>query len=102
MPVPDVRRDHDHFSRLKTDRGLSFFLIPAFACRTDQQLSAAACGVMNMPVVAAPRLKRNVGQMQPVFRLCQRIEIRISDEVLRIGGVFKSESEYVLRVERFF
>ena len=46
------------FSRLRL---FAFFLIPAFAVYTQKNLSAAFVSAVNVPVIAAARLKSDVG-----------------------------------------
>ena len=65
VPVLDVGGDHDDAALLQADGGLALFLIPALACGADQQLAAALGGVVDVPVVAAARLKGNVGPNSP-------------------------------------
>ena len=52
MTVPGVR----------LTAGFALLLIPALAGGADQQLTAAAFGVVDMPVVPAARLKGDIGQ----------------------------------------
>ena len=54
VPVLDVGRDGDHGAGGQADGRFALFLVPAFACGTNQQLAAALGGVVDVPVVAAP------------------------------------------------
>ena len=53
VPVLHVGGDHDDAARLQADGGLALLLIPALAGGTQQQLAAAFCRVVDVPVVAA-------------------------------------------------
>ena len=53
VPVLDVGRDGDHGAGGQADGRFALFLVPAFACGTNQQLAAALGGVVDVPVVAA-------------------------------------------------
>ena len=53
VPVLDIRRNGDDIADAQTLRGLALLLIPALAVNTDEQLSAAALRVVDVPVVAA-------------------------------------------------
>ena len=54
VPVLDVGRGGDHGAGGQADGRFALFLVPAFACGTNQQLAAALGGVVDVPVVAAP------------------------------------------------
>ena len=60
MPVLDSRGNSDHRARFQLYGILSPFLIPAGSPDTDQDLAAALLCMMDMPVVAAARLKRYI------------------------------------------
>ena len=53
VPVLDIGRDRDDRTGLEADSGLPLLLIPALAGGTQQQLSAALGGMVDVPVVAA-------------------------------------------------
>lgn len=53
VPVLDVGRDGDHGAGGQADGGFALFLVPAFACGTNQQLAAALGCMVDVPVVAA-------------------------------------------------
>ena len=53
VPVLDVRGDGDDIAGGQALRGLALLLIPALAVDADEQLSAAALCVVDVPVVAA-------------------------------------------------
>ena len=53
VPVLDIRRNGDDIADAQTLRGLALLLIPALAVNTDEQLSAAALRLVDVPVVAA-------------------------------------------------
>src|SRR5699024_3693570 len=64
MPVLDACRDHYCVAFVQLAGFFAPFLIPAAAADAQQHLSAAFVGMMDMPVVAAARLKRHVGDEQ--------------------------------------
>ena len=107
MPVLDVRRNHDDAALVQADRRLALFLIPAFACGAEQQLTAARSRVMDVPVVAAARLKGDVRREQTGLGVGQRVQKRVADEKLGVGGIGRTRAELVcsaarLRFRRIF
>ena len=57
---------------------------------------------MYMPVVAASRLKCDIGEKYgTLLRIRQRIQIGISDKILCESGIFLTETEYILTVKFF-
>ena len=68
VPVLDVSRNLDDVSGVQTLCGLALFLIPALALNADQHLAAALACVVDMPVVAAARLKGDVVDGQVIVR----------------------------------
>ena len=60
MPVLDLRGNIHYISRMQLLRCLAPFLIVAPACHADKDLPAALCGMMDVPVVPAARLKGDV------------------------------------------
>ena len=61
MPVFDVGGNRDDAALMQADGCFAFFLIPALTGGTDQELTAAFRGKVNMPVIAASGLKRHIG-----------------------------------------
>ena len=57
--------------------------------------------MVDMPVVAASRLKGHVRKEQTAFWVGQGIEKRFADEILRVCGVFSAFSEYILLFKFF-
>lgn len=52
--------------------------------------------MVDVPVVAAARFKGDVSQEYRAFAwIRQRIQIRIADEILGIGGICVSQAEYI-------
>ena len=103
MPVLYLCRNSDHRTRCQADRLFSLFLVPSLTCCTDQKLSATFCRMMNMPVIAAPRLKRNICHKYcTVLWICQWIQIRITDKILCKSCILRSCSKYVLFFKLFF
>ena len=101
VPVLHVRRNGDHRARHKAHGRLALLLIPALAGRADNHLPAALGRVVDVPVVAAARLKGHVGENQTVLRAGQRVEKGIADKILRISRVGLAEAENILRVKLF-
>ena len=88
MPVLDLCRDGDDRAGRQADGGFALLLIPALACSADQNLAAAAFGVVDVPVVAAARLEGDVGQKhRALARFRQWVQIGIADEILGIPGI---------------
>lgn len=103
VPVLHLCWNRDDHTRFKADRLLSFLLIPAAARRADQKLSAAALCMMNVPVVPAPRFKRDVCQKnRRLFRVCEGIQPGIADKILCKCRVLLSHSKYILSVKLLF
>ena len=96
VPVLYFRRYYDHSAGLETYCIFAFFLIPAAACSADKYLSAACRGMMYMPVVAASRLKCDIGKAYSRFAWsCQGIEIGIAGKIPGKSGVFGSGTKYI-------
>ena len=71
-------------------------LIPSLTGGADQQLAAAFFRVVDMPVIPASRLKSDICQKKPAFRLRQRVQIRLSDEIPGIGSVLCPKAKHIL------
>lgn len=95
VPVLDIGRDRDDRTGLEADSGLPLLLIPALAGRADQELASAGRGVMDVPVVAAARLKGDVCKKDGLLRIGQRIEEGRAGKILRVGGVFRAPAKDV-------
>lgn len=72
---------------------LACLLIPALAVYTDQQLTAALGGVVDMPVVPAAGFKSDVGNENGLCGIRQRIEIAFADEILGVACVLLTKTE---------
>ncbi len=71
MLVFHVGRDSNDCTGGEAHSFLALFLIPALAGGADQQLSAAALGVVDMPMIPASGLKGNIGQKyRALTRFC--------------------------------
>ena len=101
MPVADVRGDCDDRSGSQADGLFALFAVPALARSADEHLTAAGFRVVDMPVVAASRLKGHVRKEQTAFLVSQGIEKRFADKILRVCGVFAAFSEYILLFKFF-
>lgn len=95
VPVLDIGRDRDDRTGLEADSGPPLLLIPALAGRADQELASAGRGVMDVPVVAAARLKGDVCKKDGLLRIGQRIEEGRAGKILRVGGVFRAPAKDV-------
>src|SRR5699024_1529499 len=71
---------------------LAPFLIPAAAGGAQENLAAALVGVVNVPVVAAARLKGDVGGGDTVFAR-QHLEIAVAHKILGVGVVGLAQTE---------
>ena len=60
--VIDGLLDDDDVAGVQASRGLAFLLVPAASRDADEDLPAAPGGVVDVPVVAASRLERHVGE----------------------------------------
>lgn len=60
VPVFDLRGNIHHIARMQLLRRFAPFLIVAPACHADKDLPATLCGMMDVPVVPAARLKGDV------------------------------------------
>ena len=60
VPVLDLRGNVHHIARMQLQRRFAPFLIVAPACHADKDLSATLCGMVDVPVVPAARLKGDV------------------------------------------
>ena len=97
MPMLYIGGDGDHHARTKADGLFSVFLIPTFSGCTDEELPSATFGAVDMPMIAAARLKRHIGKKNgAVLRFCQRIEIGLPDEVLCISIVGRSQAKHIV------
>ena len=99
VPVLDIGTDRDDRTGYRTgfeaDSRLPLLLIPALAGRADQELASAGRGVMDVPVVAAARLKGDVCKKDGLLRIGQRIEEGRAGKILRVGGVFRAPAKDV-------
>ena len=62
VPVLDLRRNHNDRAGREAYGFLAFLLVPALACGANKNLPAARFGMVDMPIVAAARLKGDVCQ----------------------------------------
>ena len=60
VPVLDLRGNVHHIARMQLQRSFAPFLIVAPACHADKDLPATLCGMVDVPVVPAARLKGDV------------------------------------------
>ncbi len=88
MPVLDVGGDMDYGAGEYLYRGLAFFLIPATAGYSYEHLAAACVGFVDMPVVAASRLKRDLCEIAvagEIFGVCR---VGLADRKYHRAGEF--------------
>ena len=78
-----------------------FSSVYAFACGADEDLPSAACGVVDVPVVAASRFEAHVEERELAYaRVRERVQEALSREVLREPCVGLSQAEDVRLKER--
>ena len=78
-------------SRFKLTRFFVPFLIPTISCCYEQNLTAAVLCVVNVPVVAAGRLKGYVSDNHLLER--EHIKIALSVEIFGEVNVFTADRE---------
>ena len=91
MPVFDVRRNIDHASGGQFNRVFAPFLIVSSSADAYQHLAAAAFGAVDMPVVAAARLKCHV-VYRDLLRGYRR-EIALTDKETPVRVRFANREE---------
>ena len=82
MPMLYINWYVNAIARFHFDGVLAQFLIITSASHTNQNLSAAARCMVDMPIIAATRLERDVKNINLLLR--QRLQIALSGEILRI------------------
>ena len=60
VPVFYICRDFYDIACFQILCGPAVFLIPPFAVNADEQLTAAACRPVDMPIIAAGRFERDI------------------------------------------
>ena len=98
VPVLHLGGNHHHAAGGQAHGGLAGLLIPALTGGAQQKLPAALFGMMDVPVVAAARLKGHIGGEQAALGVRQGVEEGISNKLLGIGGVGSAGAEHI----RFF
>lgn len=93
VPVLYSRGDSHDIAGLEALRRFALFLIPALAVNADEELSAAALRIVDMPVIAAAGLEGDIYEKHRFARVGERIEIALTDKVLRIGIVGLAQPE---------
>src|SRR5574340_1213580 len=91
MPVLDPGGDLDDGPGLQALGLLPLDLVPAAAGRAQQDLPAAAGGVVDVPIVAAAGLEGHVGDRDALGG--EPLEVALPDEVLGVGVVLLSARE---------
>lgn len=92
VPMLHLWRYMDHVAGAQPLRGLAPCLIPSLAAGAQQDLAPL---VMDVPVVAAARLKGDVCKKDGLLRIGQRIEEGRAGKILRVGGVFRAPAKDV-------
>ena len=97
VPVLDAgAREHDD-ARCERDGVPALLLVPAGAGRADEDLAAAAGGVVDVPVVAAARGEGDVVDADDALGVGHEVvEEAVPGEVLGVGGVGLALAEDVL------
>lgn len=93
VPVLHPRGDVDHVARAQFLCRLSSFLVKPSTGHADEDLPTAAFGVMDMPVVAAARLKRHVVDAHLLGGKGR--EVALTDKELREGVVGGTDGETI-------
>ena len=91
VPMLDPGGNVRKIAGQKTLRGLAPFLKEALPGDADQDLTASPIGVMNVPIVAAARLKGDVTDADLLLRKGRKIAS--SAEIPRIGIVWRADRE---------
>ena len=87
MPMLYVCGNGNHVAGVQFDCGFILFLIPTSAVNAQQNLPAARRCVMNMPVIAALRLERNVCHKHRFLRIGKRFQVRIAHKIFCISRI---------------
>ena len=95
VPVLDISGDDNDVAGFEFLDGFALLLVVALAGDTEKSLTAAFGSLMNVPVVAAARLKGDVGKTNALSGLTKRIEVALTDEILRKFVVRLAEAENV-------
>lgn len=93
VPMLDICGDRYNVAGFQALSGLAVLLVPALAVHTDKQLSAARFSVMDMPIVAAARLKGNIRDKDRLLGVGKRFEIAVADKEFRIIDIWLAQSE---------
>ena len=100
VPVFHVSRNMNNRARQNLHRRFAFFLIPAATSYTDKHLPATFRRTVDMPVIAATRLKSNVRDVHLLAR--NRSKIAVTNKILRIGCIRFPDGENHLTLESCF
>ena len=88
----DASRNVHHVAGLQFHRRLAPFLIVAASRRRDENLATALLCMMDMPVIAACRLKSHVPHTH--LFLADHVEIALAHEILGVGVVRLAHREH--------
>ena len=94
VPVLHSRRNVHHVAGLQRPGGFAFLLVPTAPGHADQDLAAAAFRVMDVPVVAAPRLEGHVEH--PHLAAGKGRKIAFANKVLGVGVVGRADGKHHL------
>jgi len=94
VPVLYANRDIYHIAGAQLLCRFAPFLIVTSSGHTDEDLSAAAFGVMNVPVVAATGFKGHIVNTDLLRR--KRCEIALPDKIFRKGVIGCTDGKYHL------
>ena len=92
VPVLDLGGDVDAVAGVQFHGGLALLLVVAAAGHADEDLAAAGLCVMDVPVVAAARLKGHVVDAHLLGG--DGGQITLADKILRIGHVGFADGEH--------
>lgn len=96
MPVLYAGRNVNAIAGSHLDRFLAPFLIVSASCNADEDLTAALVSVVNVPVVAALRLKGHIENAYLLGR--NRSKIALTNEKLRKSIVRSAYREHHFRL----
>ena len=87
----DIQAIEDVFGKSDT----YVLMVPRGNAAREKELSAALGSVMDVPVIPAAGLKRHVRNVEAGFRVGQRIQKRIADEILCIARIRHARAEHI-------
>ena len=102
VPVDNIRCNAHHRTRLQRYRFFSFFLVPAFACRTDQDLASAGCPSVDVPEASGSGLKADVAEHHGTTRHADRFKVGLPGHVVLHHQVIDTCTEIIGFIKALF